>query len=47
MLGVGITEDTLNEMLNMVSYVEKYSRGEEIIDFIRRNLEDYIRQIKS
>jgi len=46
-LGIGITADTLNEMLQMVSYVRKYRRDAEMINYMRENLEDYLRQIQS
>jgi hypothetical protein len=46
-LGTGITEKALNEMLTMVTYVEKYGHDQETIDFIRGNLEDYARQVGS
>ena len=46
-LGDRITEDTINEMLNMVSYVQKYKQDAEMINYMRRNLEDYLHQIQS
>jgi hypothetical protein len=46
-LGTGITEKALNEMLTMVTYVEKYGHDQDTVDFIRGNLEDYARQVGS
>jgi hypothetical protein len=46
-LGIGITTDTLNEMLQMVRYVRKYRRDAEMINYMRENLEDYLHQIQS
>ncbi|MBW2357560.1 MAG: hypothetical protein JRF21_02345 [Deltaproteobacteria bacterium] len=46
-LGTGITEKALNEMLKMVSYVEKYSHDPDMMDYIKGNMEDYARQIGS
>jgi hypothetical protein len=43
-LGTGITEKALNEMLKMVTYVEKYGHDQEMMNYIRGNLEDYARQ---
>jgi hypothetical protein len=34
-------------MLQMVSVVRKYGRDAEIINYVRENLEDYLRQIQS
>jgi hypothetical protein len=45
-LGIGIAADTLNEMLQMVSYVRKYRQDAEMINYMRENLEDYLRQIQ-
>ncbi len=46
-LGTGITEKALNEMLKMVNYVEKYSHDQDMMNYIRGNLEDYARQVGS
>jgi hypothetical protein len=46
-LGTGITEKALNEMLKMVTYVEKYGHDQEMMNYIRGNLEDYARQVGS
>jgi len=46
-LGTGITENALNEMLKMVTYVERYSHDQDMMNYIRGNLEDYARQVGS
>jgi hypothetical protein len=46
-LGTGITEKALNEMLKVVTYVEKYGHDQEMMNYIRGNLEDYARQVGS
>ncbi len=44
-LGRRITEIALNEMLKMMGYAEKYSQDSEMTNYIRGNLEDYLRQV--
>ena len=44
-LGTGITQNAVNEMLKMLTYVEKYSRDQDIMNYVRGNLEDYARQV--
>jgi len=46
-LGIGLTEKTLDEMIDMMGYVEKYRQDAEIMNYIKGNLEDYMKQIKS
>jgi len=46
-LGILVTEQALNEMINMVGYVKKYSEDVELMKFVRGNLEDYLQEIKS
>jgi hypothetical protein len=46
-LGIGLAESTLNEMMNILQYVEKYRQDAEMMNYIRGNLEDYLNQIKS
>ena len=46
-LGTGLAESTLNEMMNILQYVEKYRQDAEMMNYIRGNLEDYLKQIKS
>lgn len=46
-LGTGITENALNEMLKMLTYVEKYSHDQGMMNYIRGNLEDYAHQVGS
>lgn len=46
-LGVGLAEKTLNEMTSILDYVEKYREDSEMMNYVRGNLKDYIRQIKS
>lgn len=46
-LGIGLAENTLNEMMNILQYVEKYRQDAEMMNYIKGNLEDYLNQIKS
>ncbi|MEA3359403.1 MAG: hypothetical protein U9R17_08375 [Thermodesulfobacteriota bacterium] len=46
-LGISITENTINEMLNMINYVKKYRRDPSMMRYIKGNLEDYLAQVKS
>jgi len=46
-LGIGLTEKTLDEMMDMLGYLEKYRQDAEIMNYIRGNLKDYMKQIKS
>jgi len=46
-LGIGLAESTLNEMMNILQYVEKYRQDAEMMNYIKGNLEDYLNQIKS
>jgi hypothetical protein len=46
-LGVLMTEQALNEMINMIGYVKKYTEDVELMKFVRGNLEDYLQEIKS
>ncbi len=46
-LGVFVTEQAVNEMINMVGYVKKYSEDVELMKFVRGNLESYLQEIKS
>ncbi|MBT8341325.1 MAG: hypothetical protein KJP07_15020, partial [Desulfatitalea sp.] len=46
-LGVLVTEQALKEMINMVGYVKKYTEDVELMKFVRGNLENYLKEIKS
>jgi len=46
-LGVGLTENTLEEMMNILEYVEKYRQDTEMMDYVRGNLLDFLRQVQS
>jgi hypothetical protein len=46
-LGTGLAEQTLNEMMNILQYVEKYKQDDAIMKYVRGNLEDYLKQVKS
>jgi hypothetical protein len=46
-LGVGLAEKALQEMMNILEYVEKYRRDAVIMDYVRGNLRDYLQQISS
>jgi len=46
-IGIGLTEKTLKEMMNILEYVEKFREDTDIMDYVRENLSDYLRQIKS
>lgn len=46
-LGVSITEKTINEMVDMVNYIKKYRPDEYIMGYIEDNLQDYLTQVKS
>jgi len=45
-LGLGIAENTLNEMVNILQYVEKYRSEMDIASYLKSNIEDYLKQIK-
>lgn len=45
-LGVGLAEKTILEMMNILEYVEKYRQDAEMMNYVKGNLEDYLRQIK-
>jgi hypothetical protein len=46
-LGTGLAEQTLNEMMNILQYVEKYKQDDAIMKYVRGNLEDYLKQVRS
>ncbi|MCD4715189.1 MAG: DUF4388 domain-containing protein [Desulfobacterales bacterium] len=46
-LGILVTGQALSEMITMVGYVKKYSEDVELMKFVRGNLEDYLKEIKS
>jgi hypothetical protein len=46
-LGTGLAEQTLNEMMNILQYVEKYKQDDAMMKYVRGNLEDYLNQIRS
>jgi hypothetical protein len=47
LLGLGLAERTLNEMMNILGYVEKYRQDTEVMNYVKGNLKDYLRQLKS
>lgn len=47
LLGLGLAEKTLNEMMNILGYVEKYRQDTEVMNYVKGNLKDYLRQLKS
>jgi hypothetical protein len=47
LLGVGLTEKTILEMTNILNYVEKYRQDAEMMNYVKENLGDYLRQVKS
>ena len=46
-LGLGLTEKTLEEMMNMLEYVEKYRQDIEMMHYVTGNLKDYLQQVRS
>ena len=46
-LGVGLTESTILEMMSILEYVEKYRQDTEMMNYVQGNLNDYLRQLKS
>ena len=46
-LGTGIAQKALNEMMKMAAYAQKYSRDQDMMNYIRGNLDDYAHQIGS
>lgn len=46
-LGLGPTEAALSEMTGILEYVEKYRQDVDLMSYVRKNLEDYLRQIRS
>lgn len=46
-LGKGLAENTLKEMMNILEYVEKYRQDTELMNYVRGNLQDYLHQIQS
>ncbi|MBN1101950.1 MAG: hypothetical protein JXL84_00905 [Deltaproteobacteria bacterium] len=47
LLGLGLAEKTLNEMMNILGYVEKYRQDTEVMNYVKENLKDYLKQLKS
>lgn len=45
-LGLGIAEKTLNEMMSILQYVEKYRSQTDVTSYLKANIEDYLKQIK-
>ena len=46
-LGVSLTEKTIREMMNILDYVEKYRKDTEMMNYVKGNLEDYLKQVKA
>lgn len=46
-LGAGLAEKTLNDMMNILQDVEKYKQDAPLMKYVRGNLEDYLSQIGS
>jgi hypothetical protein len=47
LLGLGLAEKALNEMMSILGYVEKYRQDTEVMNYVKGNLKDYLRQLKS
>ena len=47
LLGKGVTERSLRQMMNILQDVERYRREPEIMDYVRGNLRDYFQQISA
>jgi len=47
LLGEGLVERSLKEMMNILQDVERYRREPEIMDYVRGNLRDYLQQISA
>ncbi|NNG08192.1 MAG: hypothetical protein HKM90_10735 [Desulfobacteraceae bacterium] len=47
LLGKGVTERSLQQMMNILQDVERYRREPEIMDYVRGNLRDYFQQISA
>ena len=45
-LGIGLAEKTIQEMRSILDYVEKYRQDTEMMNYIKGNLQDYLRRIK-
>ena len=45
-LGIGLVEKTIQEMRSILDYVEKYRQDTEMMNYIKGNLQDYLRRIK-
>jgi len=45
-LGIGLAEKTIQEMTNILNYVEKYRQDTEMMNYVKGNLQDYLRQVK-
>ncbi len=46
-LGVSLAEKTILEMMNILDYVERYRQDAEMMNYVKGNLEDYLRQVKA
>jgi hypothetical protein len=46
-LGVGLTEDTIMEMMSILEYVERYRQDTDLMNYVRENLNDYLQQVKA
>jgi len=46
-LGMGPTKDTISEMTGILEYVEKYRQDTDLLNHVRENLNDYLKQIQS
>lgn len=45
-LGTGLTEKTLNDMMDMLKYLGKYGKDVSVIDYLEKNLEGYLTRIR-
>ncbi len=45
-LGLGIAEATLNEMMSILQFFDKYQSEINIVSYLKANIEDYLKQIK-
>lgn len=46
-LGEGLAERTLKDMMKILAYVEKYREDTKLMNYVSGNLQDYLRQIRS
>ena len=47
LFGMGPAEAAIGEMMSILKYVENYRQDTDLMNYVRGNLKDYLRQIKS